>query len=128
MPVINSPQEIAGCLCLERSVSTLASEVAARNRIYEEKRRQFEQLDNEVNTRRPQVNVTDTAQVDAFRALLDRRNQAQAELTAQVTPETAATVDGYNRQVADFNARCANRAYNETVVASVRANLACPAP
>jgi hypothetical protein len=125
---ITSPQEIAACLCLERSIGTLASEMLARQRIYEEKRRQLEQLETEVATKRAQVNVTDTAQVDAFRALLDRRNQAQAEFQAQVAPEYVATVDTYNRQVADFNAGCVNRGYDNAVLTTVRANLVCPAP
>jgi hypothetical protein len=126
-PVITSPQEVAGCLCLERNVSTLANEVLARNRIYEEKRLALEQLESEVAAQRARMNVNDVAQVDAFRALLDRRNAVQAEFATQVTPEYASVVDNYNRQVSDFNARCGTRSYDTTVLASVRANLVCPA-
>ena len=125
--VISSPQEVAACLCLEQSVSSLATEVLARNRIYEEKRQALEQLEQQISEMRQKMNVNDVAQVDAFRQLLDRRNAAQAEFADQVTPEYAALVERYNRRVSDFNTQCGSRAYDPAALASVRANLSCPA-
>jgi TolA-binding protein len=124
---ISSPQEVAACLCLERSVSSLANEAQARNRIYEEKRQALEQLERQVAEMRQRMNVNDTAQVDAFRNLLDRRNAAQAEFANQLTPEYAALVERYNRRVSEFNTQCGNRTYDPSVLASVRATLSCPA-
>jgi len=126
-PMISSPQDVATCLCLERSVSTLSNEVLARNRIYEEKKGELGRLETELANQRSRMNVNDPAQVDAFRGLLDRRNAIQAEFAAQVTPEYSALVDNYNRQVGEFNARCSGRAYDGAVVASVRPTLSCPA-
>jgi hypothetical protein len=125
--VISSPQEVAACLCLEQSVSSLANEVLARNRIYDEKRQALEQLEQQVSDMRQRINVNDIAQVDAFRNLLDRRNAAQTEFANQVTPEYAALVERYNRTVSQFNTQCGTRAYDPSVLASVRTTLSCPA-
>src|ERR671930_1395552 len=50
--VLRAPQEVTNCLCKEFDVNTMANDVAARQRIYEDARRAFESLDAEVNQRR----------------------------------------------------------------------------
>lgn len=126
--VLHSPDEIRSCLCEEQSVTALADEVLRQNRIYEERRKALETLDNEVKTRRAAVNVQDHSQVDAFKQLLDRRDEAADTFAGPVTKNYADTVARYNQAVGAFNASCAGKAYDPDVLAQVRSNLICPKP
>ena len=126
--VLHSPDEIKSCLCEEQSVTALADEVLRQNRTYEERRKALETLDNEVKTRRAAVNVQDQTAVDAFKQLLDRRDEAADSFAGPVTKNYADTVARYNQAVAGFNASCAGKAYDPEVLAQVRSNLICPKP
>lgn len=125
--VLTSPQEITECLCLEFSVNTMANDVSARQRMYDDAKRTYEQLDAEVNQRRQTMNPNDPAQVEALRQLLDRRDEARARFAGEATPEYAAQVEEYNRRVAAFNQRCGGKSYDGNVLAQVRQSLVCPA-
>jgi hypothetical protein len=125
--VLTSPQEITECLCMEFSVNTMASDVAARQRIYDDAKRSYEALDAEVNERRQSMNPNDPAQVEAFRQLLDRRDAARVRFVGEATPEYSTQVEEYNRRVAAFNQRCGGKSYDGNVLARVRQSLVCPA-
>jgi hypothetical protein len=125
--VLHSPEQIRGCLCGERSVSTLATEVQMRKRVYEEKKAELARLEAELAEKRRTMDVNDPAQVAAVGQLLDRRNAAADAFARQVTPTYAAAVERYNREVADFNGMCAGKSYDVQVLAQVRQNLTCPA-
>lgn len=126
--VLRSPQEIQQCLCTERSVSALAQDVVVRNRIYEERRRQVEQLEAEVASRRNQVNVSVPTEVEAFRQLLQQRDQAVDAFATDVTRDYSDAVNAYNRRVSEFNTSCAGKSYDPDVLAQVRQSLVCPQP
>lgn len=126
--VLHAPDAIRSCLCREQSVSALANDVLQQNKLYEEKRKALETLDNDVRSRRAQVNVANQGEVDAFRQLLERRDQASAEFAGPVTRNYSDTVARYNDAVAAFNNACAGKAYDPDVLAQVRSNLSCPKP
>jgi hypothetical protein len=126
--MVAAPQDIATCLCLERSVSALDADLAARSRAYQAKRQEVEALDLEVAQARQRVNVANSAEIDAFKSLLDRRNAAQTELAQRLTPDYARLVETYNRRVGDYNAQCAGRIYEPQALAQVRAALSCSTP
>jgi hypothetical protein len=125
--VLTSPQAITNCLCMEFSVNTLAADVAARQRMYEDAKRNFESLDAEVDRQRQTMNPNDPAQVEAFRQLLDRRDEARTRFVGEATPEYSAQVEEYNRRVGAFNQRCGGKSYDGNVLAQVRQSLVCPA-
>src|SRR5919198_41606 len=126
--MLTSPQEIAACLCLDWAVNTLSSEMAARRKVYDEKRLEFDALDAEVAAARSRVNIENANEIAAFRTLLDRRNAAQTALAEQATPPYTAAVLAYNRRVDEYNARCGTHTYASQALAQARANLTCPAP
>jgi hypothetical protein len=125
--VLTSPQEVTTCLCMEFSVNTMANDVAARQRMYEDAKRSSESLDAEVNQRRQTMNPNDPVQIEALRQLLDRRDGARARFAGEATPEYSAQVEAYNRRVAEFNQRCGGKSYDGNVLAQVRQSLVCPA-
>ncbi|HEY0526200.1 MAG TPA: hypothetical protein VGD08_22595 [Stellaceae bacterium] len=126
--MLHAPQEISNCLCLERSVANLANDVLARNRIYEERRRQLDQLESDLAAKRSSINVNDPAQVEQFRQLLDKRNEAVDRFAHETTPDYSSSVEQYNRKVADYNAMCSGKSYDPDVLATVKPSLSCPAP
>jgi hypothetical protein len=124
--VLSAPEAIRSCLCQEQSVTALANEVLQQNRAYEEKRKELEGLDNEVRARRAQINVGNQSEVDTFKQLLDRRDQAGAEFAGPVTRTYSDMVARYNAAVASFNQACAGKSYASDVLTQVRSNLTCP--
>jgi phage-related tail protein len=126
--VVTSPDEIHACLCREQAVSTLNAEVQSQSRAYEEKRQSFEALDKQVQTSRPQVNVNNQADVDAFKRLLERRDEAADALAGPATRSYADAVQRYNQAVSEYNSSCAGRAFDPDQLAVQKRNLSCPKP
>jgi hypothetical protein len=122
---LRSPDLVRSCLCMERSVSALAHDVQVEHGTYEQSRKQVDELDAEVASRRNKVNTTDEADVDAFRRLLERRDQAATRFSDTTTPAYTSLVERYNRRVADFNAQCGGKSYDSAVLAAVQAGLSC---
>jgi hypothetical protein len=126
--VERSPEQIRGCLCQERALATLNAEVQNQSRLYEDKRQAFQQLDNQVQTARPKVNVNDRAEVEAFKRLLERRDTAADTLAGEATRSYGDAVTRYNKAVASYNSGCAGKAYDPDQLAEIRRTLSCPTP
>jgi hypothetical protein len=123
-----SPEQIRGCLCQERSLAALNADVQNQSHLYEDKRQAFQQLDKEVQTARPKVNVNDRSEVDAFKRLLERRDAAADTLAGEATRNYSDAVTRYNQAVAAYNTGCAGKAYDPDQLAELRRSLSCPAP
>ncbi len=126
--VVRSPDEIRACLCKEQALQSLEAQVQAQSRTYQEKRQAFEALDRQVQSSRPKVNVNNPADVDAFKRLLDQRDQASDSLAGTVTRDYSAAVQRYNQAVADYNASCAGKAFDQDQLATLKRTLSCPKP
>ena len=124
--LVRSPEQIRGCLCQERSVSALNSEVQAQSRAYEDKRQAFQALDKQVQSTRPTVNVAKQADVDAFKRLLDQRDRAADDLAGNATRTYSDAVSRYNQAVAAYNGSCAGKSYDPDQLAEMRRTLSCP--
>lgn len=125
--ILHSPGEISACLCLQQSVGALDNRVVQSGQAREQSRKALEALETEVQSRRPQVDVNDFDQVQAFKQLLEQRDRASASFAGEMTSSYADAVARYNEVVNRFNASCAGKAYDETVLAQVRSGLSCPA-
>ena len=126
--VERSPDQIRGCLCQERALAQLNAEVQNQSRLYEDRRQAFQQLDNQVQTTRPKVNVNDRADVEGFKRLLERRDAAADALAGEVTRSYGDAVSRYNKAVAAYNGGCAGKAYDPDQLAEMRRTLSCPVP
>ncbi|HZS82508.1 MAG TPA: hypothetical protein VFA50_06535 [Stellaceae bacterium] len=125
--VLHSPEAIRSCLCMQEAITRQSTALGARQRSYDEKRRQLDALDAEVAAARPRVDIKSPASIDAFKQLLARRDAAAQTLAAEATPQYQALVERYNTRVADFNQNCASKSYDAAVLGQVRQSLACPA-
>lgn len=126
--VLRAPGEVRDCVCKDQSVAVLNDRVQAERRNYEEKRKAFEALDQQVQSGRAKVNVNNPADVDAFKRLLEQRDAAADELAGPVAQSYAATVERYNQAVAGYNASCAGKAFDPEQLNEQKRNLSCPAP
>jgi predicted nucleic acid-binding Zn-ribbon protein len=124
--VVRAPEQIRNCLCQERSVGALNTEVQAQSRAYEDKRQAFQALDKQVQTTRPSVNVAKQADVDAFKRLLEQRDRAADDLASTATKSYSDAVARYNQAVAAYNGNCAGKSYDADQLADMRRNLSCP--
>ena len=124
--LVRAPDQIRSCLCQERSVGALNSEVQAQSRAYEDKRQAFQALDKQVQTTRPTVNVAKQGDVDAFKRLLEQRDRAADDLASNATKTYSDAVSRYNQAVASYNGACAGKSYDPDQLAEMRRTLSCP--
>jgi hypothetical protein len=123
--VISDPNAIRSCLCEQQFVLDLQDSVAGRRQVLESSQRTEASLNNQVDTRRAQINVYDSSELDAFKQLLQQRDQSIAA-TADVAKNYDDAAERYNQAVATYNATCAGHSYDETVLRQAKATLACP--
>lgn len=126
--LLSDPEAIRACLCDERQMMTLSEEMHQQQRLYEERRQALQKLDEEVRARRASIDVYNDAEIDAFKRLLNQRDQAADEFAGAVTQSYAQAVNRYNQSVAVYNNNCAGKSYDPTRLAEVRQNLFCPKP
>ncbi len=123
--VISDPNTIRSCLCEQQFVLDLQDGVAGKRQALESSQRTQASLANQVDTRRAQINVYDNAELDAFKQLLQQRDQSIAT-TADVAKTYDDAAGRYNQAVATYNATCAGHSYDENVLRQAKATLACP--
>jgi hypothetical protein len=123
--VISDPNTIRSCLCEQQFVLDLQDSVAGRRQVLESSQRKQTSLSNQVDTRRAQINVYDSGELDAFKQLLQQRDESIAA-TADVAKNYDDAANRYNQAVATYNATCAGHSYDETVLRQAKATLACP--
>jgi hypothetical protein len=118
--------EVRACACKDQLVSSLNGEVLAQSRAYEAKRQAFEALDKQVQTARPLVNVKNQADIESFKQLLSRRDEAANTLAEAANQSYAESVRRYNEAVSDYNASCADKAFDPEQMAELKRTLSCP--
>jgi hypothetical protein len=125
--VVRDPSVIRSCLCEQQTVLSLQDAVVARRQLYESSQKSAVSLSNQVDTRRAQINVYSTDEIEAFKQLLQQRDAA-AEMATTMTQDFDSVADRYNAAVAGYNGTCAGRSYDQAALAQAQATLACPRP
>jgi len=124
--LVSDPNAIRSCLCEQQFVLQLQDGDNSRRQALESSQRTQASLANQVDTRRAQINVYNSAELDAFKQLLLQRDQS-ITATADATKIYDDAAERYNQAVAAYNASCAGHSYDETVLRQVQAApFACP--
>jgi len=123
--VSNSVTAAQQCLCAQREVSIREREMRDARREYERARDEADALTQRVAQEHPRVNTDDRRDIEAFIALLARRDNAARTYRLENQRYTAA-VSRYNDAIHQNNATCAGRAFYPGVMAAARQTLACP--
>jgi hypothetical protein len=124
--LMRSPEEISHCLCQNRNVDELKTALDRQFRLYEESRKRYAALEDEVDAVRARMDVRDRDQIESFQRLLDERDAAQRSFQDEATPAYNAVVQRYNGAVDAYNASCANAVFDPIVLAQVQKSLYCP--
>ena len=117
--------EINACVCLQAASAALAGEKDAKAQALATVDRQLADSNAQLAAEKPRVDVNSPASVSRYKALLERRDAAHA----QIDPAQAAAaqaVDRYNASVDEYNRRCAGRPFNSELVAQIQARPNCP--
>jgi hypothetical protein len=124
--LVSDPNVIRSCLCEQQFVLDLQDGVATKRAALESSQRNQSSLASQVDTRRAQINVYNSAELDAFKKLLEQRD-ASIAATANATTTYDDAAERYNQAVAGYNAHCAGQNYDDSVLRQVKATpLACP--
>jgi hypothetical protein len=126
-PVTTSPSAVQECLCAERTVAMLGDRVRAERRRYNQMQANAQNMSRQVEDARGRVNTSDRSDIDAFSALLTRRDAA-AEASRAENQRYAAMVGRYNNAVGYNNSACTGRLFDQEEVESIKATLVCPRP
>jgi hypothetical protein len=125
IPIPNEPAEINACVCLQLASGALAADKDAKSQALAGASQQLTDLNAQLTSARSTINVNNPEAVARFRALLERRDAAYA----QISPAQSAAADAvarYNASVGEYNQRCAGRPFNSDLVAQIQARPNCP--
>lgn len=124
VPIPNEPAEINACLCLQQASAALAAQKDAKGQALAALDRQLADLDAQLATERPRVDVNNADAVSRYKALLERRDGAFRQL-GPAQSDAAQAVSRYNATVDEYNRRCI-RPFDPGLVATIQAHLSCP--
>lgn len=122
--VTTAPRAVRQCLCAQQDVAILGHEMRQSKRHNEQVHRDVAAMSREVEDARARVNTDNRSDIDAFRALLQRRDEA-AGAAAQDDARYADAVAHYNAAVERNNAACVGRLFDPEEVEAVKAHLMC---
>jgi uncharacterized protein YdcH (DUF465 family) len=109
-----SPEETRQCICQEAEIEQLRAKMAESDPLQQE----FDRLDRIVENARPNIDTTDSAEVDSFRRLYNRREALRLQLQAARGP----SVSQLNGMAATYNAQCASARMLKVNVDAVQAD------
>jgi len=121
----NSVTAVQQCLCAQREVSARDRDMRSARGDWERARSEADELTRRVAQEHPRVNTDDRREIEAFIALLARRDAA-ARTYRQENQRYTAAVTSFNEAVKQNNAACAGRSFYPAEIAAAKATLACP--
>lgn len=125
--VTTAPRAVRECLCAQQAVSIMGREMRESQRHDREAHANLEALSRQVDAARGRVNTDNRSDIDAFKAMLARRDEMVASVRRD-DDRNAGAVARYNEAVEHNNAACSGRLFDPEEVEAVKANLICPRP
>jgi hypothetical protein len=125
--VTTAAPAVAECLCAEQAMSIAGRQMRQSERRDREAHANLDALSRQVDQARGRVNTDNRSDIEAFKAMLERRDQMVTSVR-QEDDRNARAVARYNEAVEHNNAACSGRLFDPEEVDAVKANLACPRP
>ena len=126
--VIKDADAVRACLCQEQTLSALLDTLHERQQNYDNSQKALAQLNSDLDARRASMNVYNDADVQAYKALLQRRDDVATAFASDATPSYNAAIERYNQALAGYQGNCAGKSYDPTVYNMVKPTLACAKP
>jgi hypothetical protein len=120
----NEAAEINACVCMQLASGALAADKDTKSQAWAAASQQSADLNAQLASARSGIDVNNPEAVARFKALLQRRDAAYA----QISPAQSAAADAvarYNASVGEYNQRCAGRPFNSDLVAQIQARPNC---
>jgi hypothetical protein len=126
--VIKDPGAVGACLCQQQNMTALLDALHERQQNYETSQKALASLDSELEARRARMDVYNDAEIQAYKQLLQRHDDAAAAFAGEVTQSYNAAIERYNEALAGYNGNCAGKSFDQTVYNTVKPALSCPKP
>ncbi len=123
--LVKDPGTIGFCLCEREITNGLLDSLHQRQQSYEASQKALAALDSDLAASRARINVMSSADIDAYKQLLQRRDAAAAEATTAAQAYDAA-LTRYNQAYSDYTGSCGGKSFDQTVYNTVQATLSCP--
>ncbi len=121
----NQAAEINACVCLKLAASVLGAEKDAKTQTLVTVDRELADLNAQLASEKPRVDVNSPAAVSGYKLLLQRRDATRGRL-GPTQADAAQAVDRYNASVDEYNRRCAGRPFDSELAAQIQARPNCP--
>jgi hypothetical protein len=126
--IISNPEAVRACVCQQQSLATLLDEVHTRQQSYDNGQKELDALNSELEARRTKMDIYNDADVQAYKKLLQRRDDAATVFNGETTPGYNAAIARYNEVLAGYNGNCGGKSFDPDAYAKVQAALSCPKP
>ena len=126
--VIKDADAVRACLCEEQTLAALLDTLHERQQNYDNSQKALADLNSQLDTQRAKMDVYNDADVQAYKALLQRRDDAATVFTNDATPSYNAAIERYNQALAGYQGNCAGKSYDPAVYNAVKPTLACAKP
>jgi hypothetical protein len=120
--------QVRACLCEQQEIGALRTVMDEKKQSLDAIRRELTELDAQLVSERPRVDVNDPNSVERYKALLARHDAAYQRSIGPVVGDAVEAVNRYNQRVAHYNDNCGHQLFDAAVMASVRATLTCTVP
>ncbi|MGE0092927.1 MAG: hypothetical protein AB7M05_13120 [Alphaproteobacteria bacterium] len=124
--VLNSPQEIARCLCQEQAINTLRQQMDAGKAAVDREKAEVDAMDRDIAQQKGRVDINNATSVEVFKTLLDQRDAKWDNLKMVTEMSYLEANDRYNTAVLGFQASCGGTMYEMNALAIAKSNLVCP--
>jgi hypothetical protein len=125
IPIPNEPAEINACVCLQAASAALSGEKDAKAQALAAADKQLADLNAQLASEKPGVDVNNPTSVSRYKVLLERRDAAHGQI-GPAQAAAAQAVGRYNANVDEYNRRCAGRPFNPDLWAQISARPNCP--
>jgi len=125
---ISNPEAVRACVCQQQSLATLLDDVHTRQQSYDNGQKKLASLNSALEAQRTKMDIYNDADVQAYKKLLQRRDDAAAVFTGETTQSYNAAIARYNEAMGGYNGNCGGKSFDPDVYAKVQAALSCPKP
>jgi hypothetical protein len=125
---VTDADAISHCLCLRQDLDARSAKVSSTRQALDQGQADAARLTAEVERRRPQVQVSNDADIAAFTDLLRRSEDTRARINAEEVPAYNAAVGSYNQGLEAYNGQCAGKTFDASALERAKTNLVCPKP
>ena len=119
-------EDVATCLCLEREMPDLQSEMQLREGILREREGELERLGMDIEVKRASMAPGDEIAMAELKALIERQLALRGLIRRDIVPSYRDSVADFNAAVATYNDRCGGKRLEQSDIDRLQGSLQCP--